>query len=167
MLQAFVAVQLRPRVVTKLLTRENQYVHPDGAALCGSIRKAVIILRSKSILLAAGVLPLAVSACGVGFPPDFPAPPRNAPIVLPVKVSPGGRVITVRAAKPCGHRPLLIARSYPDRVTLRLVNRDISNCHAEAVGVITVSVTLPNPLGSRKLVQALTGKMIKYHIGHF
>jgi hypothetical protein len=46
-------------------------------------------------------------------------------------------------AKPCGHRPLLIARSLPRRVTLRLVNRDISNCHVEAVGVITVSVMLP------------------------
>ncbi len=130
-------------------------------------RKAVIILRSMLIPLAAGVLVLAVSACGVGFPPDFPAPPRNAPIVLPVKVSPDGRIITVRAAKPCGHRPLLIARSYPHRVTLRLVNRDISNCHVEAVGVISVSVTLTHPLGTRQLVQALTGKPIKYHIGHF
>jgi hypothetical protein len=64
-------------------------------------------------------------------------------------------------------RPLLIARSYRDRVTLRLVNRHISNCHVEAVGVISVSVTLPHPLGTRDLVQALTGKPIKYHIGHF
>jgi hypothetical protein len=96
-----------------------------------------------------------------------PAPPRNARIVLPVKVSPDGRVITVRAAKPCGHRPLLIARSYPHRVTLRLVNRHTSDCHVEAVGVTSVSVTLPHPLGARHLVQALNGKPIKYHIGHF
>jgi hypothetical protein len=132
---------------------------------CFTVRicKAVIILRSIS--LAAGVLVLAVSACG--FPQEFPAPPRNAPVVLPVKISPDGRIITVRAAEPCGHRPLLIARSYPHRVTLRLVNRDISSCHVEAVGVISVSVTLPHPLGTRQLVQALTGKPIKYHIGHF
>jgi hypothetical protein len=109
---------------------------------------------------------LAVSACG-GHGADFPAPPRNPPIVLPVMINPDGRVITVRAAKPCGHRPLLIAQSYPHRVTLRLVNRDISNCHVEAVGVVSVSVTLPQPLGTRPLVQALDGKPIRYHVGHF
>jgi hypothetical protein len=82
-------------------------------------------------------------------------------------INPDGRVITVRAAKPCGHRPLLIARSYPHRVTLRLVNRDISNCHVEAVGVVNVSVTLTRPLGTRQLVQALNGKPIRYHVGRF
>ena len=82
-------------------------------------------------------------------------------------VSAGGRVITVRAAKPCGHRPLLIARSYPHRVTLQLVNQHTSNCHVEAVGVTIVSVTLSRPLGTRRLVQALNGKPIKYHVGHF
>lgn len=116
--------------------------------------------------LAAGTLVLAVSACG-GSGSEFPAPPRNAPIVLPVMISPNGRVITVRAAEPCGHRPLLVARSYPHRVTLRLLNRHTSNCHVEAVGVISVSVTLPRPLGNRQLRQALNGKPIKYHVGHF
>jgi hypothetical protein len=84
--------------------------------------------------------------------------------VLPVTVSPDGRVITVRAAKPCGHRPLLITRSYPHRVTLHLVNRHISDCHVEAVGVISISVTLPSPLGTRRLVDATNGKRIKYHL---
>ncbi len=79
-------------------------------------------------------------------------------------VSANGRVITVRAAKPCGHRPLLLARSSPDRVTLRLVNRDVRDCHVEAVGVISVSVTLPRALGSRQLVQAVNGKPIKYRM---
>jgi hypothetical protein len=129
------------------------------------IREVVIILRSMRIPLVAGVLMLAVSACQVSNEP--PAPPRNARVVLPVKVSPDGRVITVRAAKPCGHHPLLIARSYPHRVTLRLVNRHTSDCHVEAVGVTSVGVTLPHPLGARHLVQALNGKPIKYHIGHF
>ncbi len=73
----------------------------------------------------------------------------------------------MRAGKPCGHRPLLIARSYPHRVTLRLVNRDISNCHVEAMGVVAVSVMLLQPLGTRELVQALNGKPIKHHVGHF
>jgi hypothetical protein len=37
----------------------------------------------------------------------------------------------------------------------------------EAVGVTSVSVRLPQPLGTRQLVQALNGKPIKYHVGHF
>lgn len=35
--------------------------------------------------------------------------------------------------------PRRVARSYPHRVALLLVNRDTEDCHAEAVGVITVS----------------------------
>lgn len=129
-----------------------------------SIREVVIILRPIQILPLA-VLMVAVSSCGVmdgdsGFPP----PPRNPPVGAPVTISPDGRVITVRAAKPCGHRPLLIARPYPHLVTLRLVNRDVGNCHVEAVPVISVSVTLPSPLGTRSLVQATTGKPIRYQV---
>jgi hypothetical protein len=120
------------------------------------------MLPSLRIPLVAGALMLAVSGCEASMEP--PAPPRNPQIVLPVTVSPDGRVITVRAAKPCGHRPLLIARSHPHRVTLSLVNRNVSDCHVEAVGVISVSVRLPTPLGTRPLVQATNGKRIKYHV---
>ncbi|HEX2322154.1 MAG TPA: hypothetical protein VHJ18_24500 [Streptosporangiaceae bacterium] len=114
------------------------------------------------LLLIAGLLMIAVPACDVSE--QFSAPPRNQAIVLPVMVSPDGRVITVRAAKPCGHRPLLITRSYPRRVTLQLVNRHFSDCHVEAYGVISVSVTLPSPLGTRRLVDATNGKRINYHV---
>ena len=117
-------------------------------------------MRSRRTPLVVGVIMLAVSACSE----NFPAPPPNPPIVLPVTVSADGRVITVRAAKPCGHRPLLIARSYPQRVTLRLVNRHTGDCHVEAVGVISISVTLPTSLGARHLVQATTGKRIRYRV---
>jgi len=129
-------------------------------SLAVRIPEVVIILRSMQIPLVAGVLMLAVSACGE----NFPSPPRKPPIVSPVMISPDGRVITVRAARVCGHRPQLIARSYPYRVTLRLVNPDI-NCHAEGFPGINVSVTLPDPLGARRLVQASTGKLIRYHVG--
>ena len=123
-------------------------------------------MHAARMALVAVALVLGASACqSVG--PEFPAPPRNALVVLPVMLSPDGRVITVRAAKPCGHRPLLMVRSYPQRVTLRLVNRDVSKCHVEAVGVIKVSVKLARPLGTRRLVQALNGKPIRYHVGHF
>jgi hypothetical protein len=121
-------------------------------------------VRSMWTPLVAGALMLAVSACDVSE--QFPAPPRNPHIVLPVTVSSDGRVITVRAAKPCGHRPRLITRAYPHRVTLRLVNRHVNDCHVEAVGVISLSVTLPSPLGARRLVDATNGKRIKYHVSH-
>jgi hypothetical protein len=121
-----------------------------------------MILRSMRTPLVAGALMLVVSACDVSE--QFPAPPRNPHIVLPVTVSSNGRVITVRAAKPCGHRPLLITRSYPHRVSLRLVNLHVSDCHVEAVGVISISVTLPFPLGTRRLVDATSGKRINYHV---
>lgn len=127
------------------------------------MREVVTAVWSARMSLAAGSLVLAVSACGNM---DLPAPARNPPIVLPVMINQNGRVITVRAAKPCGHRPALVARQYPHRVTLRLVNRDVSNCHVEAAGVTSVSVTLARPLGNRQLIQALNGKPIKYNIGH-
>ena len=118
-------------------------------------------LRPMRIPLVAGLLMLVLSACTVE---EFPAPPRNPHIVLPVTVSPDGRIITVRAAKPCGQRPLLVVRSYPHRVTLHLVNQHVSDCHVEAVGVISISVRLPSPLRTRPLVDATNGKRIRYHV---
>ncbi len=106
---------------------------------------------------------LAVTGCST-FPDrgaDFPPPPRYAPVSSPVTVSANGRVITARGVIACGHRPLLVARSHPDRVTLTWVNPD-TNCNAEAIKPVTVSVSLAAPLGSRKLVQASTGKPIRY-----
>jgi hypothetical protein len=70
-------------------------------------------------------------------------------------------VITVRSMR--GHRPHLIARSYPHRVTLRLVNPDI-DCHAEVFPVVNVRAMLPQPLGARELVHATTGKPVRYHV---
>src|SRR5262249_20803433 len=131
----------------------------ESACALRSVR-AVILIRPAWFLLVAGILMLAVSACAFGS--EFPPPPPYPPCVLPVTVSSDGRIITVRAAKPCGHRPRLIARSCPRRVTLRLANRDVTDCHVEAAGVIAVSVMLPSPLGTRSLVQATTGKPIKY-----
>jgi hypothetical protein len=121
----------------------------------------VIILQSRRYPLVAGVLMVAISACS-GAPGFLPVP-RNPLVRSPVTISRDGRVITVRADRPCGHRPLLIARSYRHRVTLRLVNLD-TNCHEELVPVIAVSVTLPSPLGTRHLVQAMTGKPISFQV---
>ena len=114
--------------------------------------------------MAAALVILTASACGndnSGFPP----PPRNPPVASSVLLSQDGRIMTVRAPKACGHRPLLIARSYPHQVTLLLVNPDIS-CNAAAITVTSVSVTLPTPLGNRRLVQAHGGQPVRYHLSH-
>jgi hypothetical protein len=119
----------------------------------------VIIVREVPLLLAAGILTLAVTACG-GYGAGFPPPPATDPVAAPVTISRDGRVITARTVRVCGVRPKLVARSYRDYVTLRLVNPN-TNCNAEAVGrKIFVSVTLPSPLGSRRLIQAFTHKPI-------
>jgi hypothetical protein len=122
----------------------------------------VIIIRSIRIPMVAAALILAVSACG-GHGADFPPPPRTTPVASPVALSSDGRVITAHGVIACGHRPLLIARSYPNRVTLTWVNPD-THCHAEAIKRVTISVSLPFPLGTRQLVQASTGKPIRYYI---
>jgi hypothetical protein len=114
--------------------------------------------------LVVGVVMLAISACAASQ--EFPAPPLHPRVVSPVTLSQSGRVITVRAAKPCGHRPLVIAHSYPHRVSLRIVNRHTSDCHVEGVGIISVCVRLPAPLGTRRLVDATTGKRIDYHVAN-
>lgn len=122
--------------------------------------EVVITVRSMRVPLAAGLLMLAVSACDIN---GISAPPRYPSISMAVMVSHDGRVITVRAVKACGHRPHLIARSYPHRVTLRLVNPDI-DCHAEVFPVVNVRAILPQPLGARELVHATTGKPVRYHL---
>jgi hypothetical protein len=122
----------------------------------------VIIMRSTRIPMVAAALMFAVSACG-GHGADFPSPPRTAPVASPVTLSSDGRAITAQGVIACGHRPLLIARSYPNRVTLTWVNPD-TDCRAEAIKQVTISVSLPSRLGTRQLVQASTGKPIRYHI---
>jgi hypothetical protein len=78
-----------------------------------------------------------------------------------VFVSDHGRVISARGVVACGHQPLLVAHSYPHRVTLTWINTDTS-CNAEAIQPVWVSTTLPKPLGARSLVQASSGKPIAY-----
>jgi hypothetical protein len=123
------------------------------------------VIRVPRARQAAALLIAALAVTGCSTSPyrgaDFPPPPRYAPVNSPVTVSAGGRVITARGVIACGHRPLLVARSHPDRVTLTWVNPD-TNCNAEAIKPVTVSVSLPAPLGTRKLVQASTGKPIRH-----
>jgi hypothetical protein len=119
-------------------------------------------MRFTRIPMVAGALVLAVSACG-GTVTGFPPPPRTVAVDSPVTLSADGRVITARGVIACGHRPLLIARSHPSRVTLTWVNPD-THCQAEAIQPVTVSVSLPSPLGTRQLLQASTGQLIRYHI---
>jgi hypothetical protein len=126
--------------------------------------EAMTMARPIQVAAAATVALFALSACGSGVA-NFPPPPRTADIASSVTVSANGRVITARGVIACGHTPLLVARSYRDRVTLKWVNPD-TNCDAEAVKPVMVSVRLPSPLGRRHLVQASTGKRIPHRVGH-
>jgi hypothetical protein len=116
--------------------------------------------RTRVLIDAAAVaLAVAVGGCASAIP-SWPHPPRTVPVDSPVLISASGRVLTARGVIACGHRPLLVARSYPDRVTLTWINPDTS-CNAEAIKPVTVSTSLPTPLGSRALVQASTGARIR------
>ena len=117
--------------------------------------RAAAIVGSGALALA-----FAVGGCGA-HGADFPNPPRTAPINSLVLVSANGRVLTARGVMACGHRPLLVTRSYTDRVTLTWVNPDTS-CNAEAIYPVTVSTSLRTALGGRALVQASTGARIRY-----
>jgi len=109
-------------------------------------------------------LAIAVGGCASAIP-SWPHPPRTAPVNSLVLISANGRVLTARGAMACGHRPLLVARSYPDRVTLTWINPDTS-CNAEAIKTVAVSTSLADPLGSRALLQASTGARVRYHEAH-
>jgi hypothetical protein len=130
-------------------------------AVAQSAEVAPVLRSIRAGALAAAVL-LLLPACGATNA-DFPPPPRTAEITSAVTVSPDGKVITARGVIACGHRPVLVARSYPGRVTLEWVNPDTS-CNAEAIMAVFVIVRLSVPLGHRRLVQASTGTPIPYHI---
>ena len=108
------------------------------------------------------VMALAATVVGCGsVGANFPSPPRVAPVSSQVLLSSNGRVITAKGVIACGHRPILVARSYPGRVTLMWFNPD-TDCHAEAIRAVWVRAVLPQPLGKRTLIQASTGKLISY-----
>jgi hypothetical protein len=110
-------------------------------------------LRRTCSLIGSAAVALAVGAAGCGGNPAWPHPPRTAPVNSLVLVSANGRVLTARGVIACGHRPLLVARSYPDRVTLTWINPDTS-CNAETIRPVTVSTSLPAPLGNQRWLAA-------------
>ena len=118
------------------------------------------LVCSSGARLGAALLAVCVGGCA-SVSLGFPHPPRTAPVNSLVLISANGRVLTARGAIACGRRPLLVARSYPDRVTLTWINPDTS-CNSEAIKQVTVSTSLPTPLGSRALVQASTGARISH-----
>jgi hypothetical protein len=115
--------------------------------------------RTRRLGIGAVALGLLAAGCGISFP-DFPHPPRRFPVAT-VLVSANGRVITAVGGKTCGHDPRLVARSYPDKVTLVWVNPD-TNCNAETARPSRVRIMLPEPLGNRLLVHASGSGRIPY-----
>lgn len=133
---------------------------------CGSCEYSRLMLWMSVLWRVAGLmcsvgLPLVVAVSACGGNESWPHPPKTEPVDSLVLLSANGRVLTARGAMACGRRPLLVARSDSDRVTLTWVNPDTS-CNAEAIKQVIVSTTLPMPLGSRILVQAATGRKIRY-----
>lgn len=111
--------------------------------------------------LGTGAAALCLLAAGCGIPgADFPHPPRRFPVAT-VLVSADGRVITAVGGQACGHEPRLVARSYPDKVTLVWVNPD-TNCNVETARAVAVRITLPEALGARPLVHASGRGRIPY-----
>jgi hypothetical protein len=87
-----------------------------------------------------------------------------------VVVSANGRTITTMAIDECGREPTLLARSYPNRVTLAVVGPVLPRnaiCPAN-LEVSPVHTTLSAPLGNRLLVEASSGKPVaSFDASHF
>jgi hypothetical protein len=114
------------------------------------------LLRSFAIAVVALCAGCGVQATGSGFP----NPPHLAAVGA-VLVSADGRVLTGVGGKACGYDPKLVARLFPDKVTLTWLNPH-TNCDAETLLSAVVHTTLPDPLGDRPLVQASGGRQIPY-----
>jgi hypothetical protein len=116
---------------------------------------------ARWLLCATVAVAAMVAGCAMPAAPGWPSPPRTYPVSLPVLVSADGLVLTGVGSMACGHAPLLVARSYPRKVTLTWINPD-TNCHAEALRSAVARVTLPTPLGRRALVQTASGAPVRY-----
>jgi hypothetical protein len=124
----------------------------------------VAICRPRHVrwyVAGAVLLGLMTAGCGVqGSGSGFPNPPRQSPVTT-VLVSSDGRIITGVSGMACGHVPRLVARSYPQKVTLIWVNPD-TNCNAETLRSAVVRIGLAEPLSNRSLVQASGSGQIPY-----
>ncbi len=150
---ASVIVPVSAGVTIKSMSRKN----PPRARHAGVGRA----WRARCLETGAAALGLLAAGCGVLFPGSgFPNPPRRFPVAT-VLVSAHGRVITAVGGKACGHDPRLVARSYPDKVTLVWVNPD-TNCNAETARAVAVLTRLPEPLGNRPLVHASGSGRVPY-----
>ncbi len=105
------------------------------------------MVRSAVLMLAA----VMVAGCSTVPGGGFPSPPRYEPVGQTVLVSADSRLITAIGPVACGHAPRLVARAYPDKVSLIFENPD-TNCNAEVIGSALASTELPMPLGNRALV---------------
>ncbi len=110
------------------------------------------MVRRWVLVLAA----LVVAGCSAG-PAASLKPPRYQPVGLTVLVSADGRVITAIGTFVCEHAQRLVARSYPGKVALILVNPD-RNCKEDPGNAtfsqrIPASTRLPEPLRNRALIR--------------
>ncbi|MHB1594848.1 MAG: hypothetical protein ACYCU3_11780 [Streptosporangiaceae bacterium] len=110
--------------------------------------------------LAIGAVGLCLALVGCGVPESgagFSTPPRRAPVQT-VLVSASGRTLTAVGTQECGHDPRLVAKSHPHSVSLIFAYPPMG-CHAEAIRLVTVRTSLPQPLGGRALVDPGGGRI--------
>ncbi|MCC9312531.1 hypothetical protein LN042_36710 [Kitasatospora sp. RB6PN24] len=132
------------------------------------------------LVVAVGVIGLGVAAC-YAWGDDYPLPYKTRDASLIDRVAPddpvaGGtaveaddRTITLHVDwGGCDYRPDLVAEETADRVTLVLKRRDASGpgVGCEDGGVAQVKTVLHRPLGTRGLVDAVTGKPIPHTDAH-
>jgi hypothetical protein len=164
------AIQLAPASRCHLVIVTGQF---NGAA------ELLLLIAGDGELAAysTSILPIDATGLGrlVGLPTTVSSLPRipdiwgfnSKPVVAPAVVTGGGRTIIARVfLGGCSNLPHLVARSYPNRVTL--VVRTATQAPDAVCPLMaelaswSLSATIAAPLGRRPLVQALSGKPIAY-----
>ncbi|MFE2409292.1 hypothetical protein ACFXDE_13225 [Kitasatospora sp. NPDC059408] len=130
--------------------------------------------RERRWLVAAGVAAAGVAACYVwGDPYPLPYKVRDASVLGPiavddprvgaVSVGSDGHTVSLHVDwGGCDYRPDLVAHEAADRVTIVLKRRDASgpDIGCEDGGAARLSTHLARPLGSRALVDGVTGEPV-------
>ncbi|MGC0314785.1 hypothetical protein [Kitasatospora acidiphila] len=135
-----------------------------------------LTVRERRWLAAVGVIGLGVAACYV-WGDDYPLPYRTRdasvvnrialddPSASGVIVDADDRTITLDVSwAGCDYKPDLVAQETAERVTLVLKRRDASGpgIGCEDGGVARLRTVLHHPLGTRSLVDAVTGKPVPH-----
>ncbi|MDH6711464.1 hypothetical protein P3T27_008222 [Kitasatospora sp. MAA19] len=137
-----------------------------------------LTVRDKRWIVVVGLIGVGVSACyASGGESDYPLPyvRRDASVLGRIEladpstrstaVEADDRTITIEVDwSGCDYKPDLVARESADKVTLLLKRRDASgpDVGCEDGGIAQLKAVLHQPLGTRTLADAVTGKPVPY-----